>query len=183
MKLYQVMYMIVFFIPASCMVAFPDDPIMDTPESTANPNVVTLLARDFPEFYALVEKAGMVNTLREMAQATVFAPVWYAFRKLAPNYLDDLSKDINKLRKFVGMHIMQGRISSYQLGDISSFPTLTMPVYIQKDGSGSLFVTPSTALSKVIAVNIPAKNGVIHVIDSPILPSNSRRVARHHEKN
>jgi len=155
---------------------------MHTPESPSNPNVVTILARDFPQFYALLEKANMVNTIRDMAQVTIFAPVWYAFRKISPNTLNDIAQDINRVRKLVGMHIMQGRIASYQLGGISAFPTLNMPVYIQKDGSGSLFVTPSVTKSKIIALDIPAKNGVIHVVDSLIMPLN-RRVARQNEKN
>lgn len=165
------------------MVAFPDEPIMSAPEGTSNPNIVTILERDFPEFYNLLVKADMVTMLRDATQITVFAPVWYAFRKVAPDFFDSIVKDIISLKLLVGMHITQGRIASYQLGALSVFPTLNMPVYIQRDGSGSLFLTPSNTKSKVVAVDIPAKNGVIHVVDSLIIPSNVRRIARQYEKN
>jgi len=158
-------------------------PLMSMPESPSNPNIVTILAQDFPEFYSLIEKAGMVNELRDMSPVTIFAPVWYAFRKVSPNYIGEVGQDINRARKLVGMHIMLGRIPAYQLGGISAFPTLTMPVYIQRDGSSSLFVTPSQTKSKVIATDIPAKNGVIHVVDSLIMPVTQRYGDRHHEKN
>lgn len=181
MKNFRVSYIMVFFVSFS-MIAFDAD-VMHFPESASNPNIVTILARDFPQFYALLEKADMVKTLRDMSPVTVFAPVWYAFRKISPNTLNDIAQDINRVRKLVGMHIMQGRIPAYQLGGISAFPTLTMPVYIQNDGSGSLFITPSITKSKIISRDIPAKNGVIHVVDSLIFPVTSRNGDRHHEKN
>ena len=81
------------------------------------------------------------------------------------------------------MHIIQGNVPSYRLRELSASATLNVPIYIQIDGSGSLFVTPSVTRSKVVAVDIPAKNGVIHVLDSLIIPDNVRRVARQYEKN
>ncbi len=181
MKNFRARYILVFFVVFP-MIAF-DAAIMRMPESASNQNIVTILARDFPEFYALLEKADMVKTLRDMSPVTVFVPVWYAFRKISPNTLNNIAQDINRVRKLVGMHIMLGRIPSYQLGGISAFPTLTMPVYIQKDGSGSLFVTPSITKSKIISRDIPAKNGVIHVVDSLIMPVTQRYGDRQHEKN
>lgn len=182
MKMNQIGYMVIFFVSTS-MLANYEIPIMSFPESTSNPNIITIIARDFPEFYSLIEKAGMVNELSQMSPITIFAPVWYAFRKVSPNFIGEVGQDINRARKLVGMHIMLGRIPAYQLGGVSAFPTLTMPVYIQKDGTSSLFVTPSQTKSKVIAVDIPAKNGVIHVVDSIIMPVTQRYGDRQSEKN
>lgn len=168
----------------SLLNAFPDDFVMPAERlGKSNPNIVTILEKDFPEFFQLVQKADMVKTLQEMGQVTVLVPAWYAFRKVSPNFLDSIAQDRIRVKLLVSMHLIQGNIPSFNLRELNAIQTLNTPIYLQIDGSGSLFVTPSVTKSKVVAVDIPASNGVIHVLDSLIIPDNVRRVARQYEKN
>ena len=170
---------------SSLLYAFPDEFMMPVGISTkaSNPNVVDILKKDFPDFYDLVQKAGMLQTLKDMSPVTLLVPAWYAFRKVSTNFLDSIAQDRIRLKNLVGMHILQGSLPSFNLRELNAAQTLNTPIYLQIDGSGSLFVTPSVTKSKVVAVDIPASNGVIHVIDSIIIPDNVRRIARQYEKN
>ena len=73
-----------FFVSYSLMVAFHDEPIMKLPEGASNPNVVTILERDFPEFYALLDKADMVKLCSEMSTSYRFCSCLVCLSKSFP---------------------------------------------------------------------------------------------------
>ncbi|MGK0619960.1 fasciclin domain-containing protein [Meiothermus cerbereus] len=124
-----------------------------------NPNFSTLLAA--------VQAAGLVETLSGEGPFTVFAPTNAAFAKIPKADLDKLLADKAALTKVLTYHVVAGRVSSSQVVTLKEAKTVQgQGVAIEvKDGKVIL-----NGNSTVTAVDIQAKNGVIHVIDTVLLP-------------
>lgn len=156
-------------------------PIPKTP-STAKPSLksntaaagstVVGVASSSPQFKTLttaIKAAGLETTLSGKGPFTVFAPTDEAFAALPPGVLDALLKPENKkqLAQLLTYHVVSGKLESKTLKS-SEVPTLLgKPITIKVEGQQ---VTVNEA--KVVQADIPATNGVIHVIDKVILPSN-----------
>lgn len=124
-------------------------------------------AGDFKTLVSLVEQAGLTDTLAHGGPFTVFAPTDEAFAKLPKATLEGLAADPSLLKKVLLYHVVSGRVSSGQAAKLSSAPTV--------EGENlRLAVTADDGLrvndSNVVAADIKARNGVIHVIDSVLLP-------------
>lgn len=124
-----------------------------------NPNFSTLLAA--------VQAAGLVQTLSGPGPFTVFAPTNQAFAKIPKADLDKLLADKAALTKVLTYHVVAGRVPSSQVVTLKEAKTLegqnvTIAV---KDGKVIL-----NGNSTVTAVDIQASNGIIHVIDTVLLP-------------
>lgn len=172
-------------ISCSMLFSFPNDPVLVLKESSSKElkNVVDILREDFPEFYALLEKSHSIEVIRNMDYVTVLVPTWYAFRKMDSRTLQDIEQDPDSLKRFVNGHIMQGRILSSQLQGLSSIPTLNTPVYVQKQGE-TLFINSTAANSpRIVSLDIPAKNGVIHAISKVIIPQTDRIISGYKNNN
>ncbi|MDR7523169.1 MAG: fasciclin domain-containing protein [Armatimonadota bacterium] len=123
-------------------------------------------AGSFTTLVKAVQEAGLVQTLKGPGPFTVFAPTDEAFAKLPPGTLDALLKDRQKLTAVLTYHVVPGRVLAADVMKLKSAKTvngqeITISV---KDGA----VMVDTA--RVIRTDIIASNGVIHVIDSVILP-------------
>lgn len=114
--------------------------------------------------------AGMDKTLAEPGPYTVFAPTDAAFNALPPGMLDKLMKPENKdmLKKVLGYHTLFGRLDTKDLKEDKSAATTTIgqPVVLQKKG-GAIMVNEAT----ITQPDMPADNGVIHVIDKVLMPA------------
>ncbi|GIW27398.1 MAG: hypothetical protein KatS3mg070_0761 [Meiothermus sp.] len=124
-----------------------------------NPNFSTLLAA--------VQAAGLVETLSGPGPFTVFAPTNEAFAKIPKADLDKLLADKAALTKVLTYHVVAGRVPSSQVVTLKEAKTVQgQSVTIEvKDGKVIL-----NGNSTVTVVDIQASNGIIHVIDTVLLP-------------
>lgn len=124
-------------------------------------------AGDFTTLVAAVQAAGLVDTLKGEGPFTVFAPNDAAFAALPAGTVEDLLKPENKdkLVSILTYHVVPGKVMSTDLSnDMKAATVQGGEVTIMTEGG----VTVNGA--KVLAADIEASNGVIHVIDKVILP-------------
>ena len=123
-------------------------------------------AGSFTTLAKALQTAGLVETLKGSGPFTVFAPTDDAFAKLPAGTVESLLKDPEKLRQILLYHVVPGRVLAKDVVKIKSAKTA--------EGS-SIRVTASKAgvmvdNANVVKTDIITSNGVIHVIDSVILP-------------
>ena len=124
-------------------------------------------AGQFKTLAAALTAAGLVDTLKGHGPFTVFAPNNAAFAKLPPGTLDDLLKPENKkkLAAILKNHVASGKIMAGDLKDGSVKMLGGEKVEVATDNGRVGF-----GGAKVLRADIPASNGVIHVIDTVVLP-------------
>ncbi|WP_459251809.1 fasciclin domain-containing protein [Cauispirillum nitrogeniifigens] len=124
----------------------------------------------FATLVAAVKAAGLVDTLKGDGPFTVFAPTDDAFAKLPAGTVENLLKPENRdqLTRILTYHVVPGKVTSDQLsGKRIQAATAAGPT-LDIDASGQgVMVQQAT----VTAADIPASNGVIHVIDTVLLPA------------
>jgi uncharacterized surface protein with fasciclin (FAS1) repeats len=129
--------------------------------AASNPNFKTLVAA--------VKAADLVETLSGPGPFTVFAPTEAAFKKLPKGTLNKLLLPENKekLKQILTYHVVSGAVESKTLksGKVETVEGGSLKVVVRK-GKGGITVNKS----KVIKADIKASNGVIHVIDTVLLP-------------
>jgi len=132
-------------------------------------NIVEIASgnEDFSTLVAAVVAAGLAETLSGDGPFTVFAPTNEAFAKLPAGTVDELLKTENK-EKLAGIltyHVLAGKVMSKDLSDGQKAETVNGQeiTVTMEDG-----VKIETAT--VITADLEASNGVIHVIDSVIMP-------------
>ena len=117
-------------------------------------------------FLAAVKTAGITETLKSSGPYTVFAPGDSAFGKLPPGTLDELMKDKEKLAAVLSHHVIPGKVTVAEVKP-GKVTTLQGDELTLKSDNGK--VTVDTA--NVIQSDLVADNGVIHEIDSVVLPN------------
>lgn len=125
-------------------------------------------AEKFTTLLAAVKAAGLAEVLSGPGPFTVFAPTDEAFAKLPQNTVSDLLKPENKqkLVDILKYHVVSGRVYSEDVVKIKSANTLFgAPVAISTTAEGVKLNS-----SKVLATDVDASNGVIHIIDAVLLP-------------
>jgi len=125
-------------------------------------------AGQFNTLVAAVQAAGLVDTLKGEGPFTVFAPTDEAFAKLPEGTVDNLLKPENKdqLVAVLTYHVVPGKVMS---GDIAG---KTMQVETVQGSKLSVDATDGVKVdnANVVAPDVEASNGVIHVIDAVVLP-------------
>ena len=123
---------------------------------------------DFSTLVAAVTAAGLVETLQGTGPFTVFAPNNAAFAALPAGLVDKLLLPENKdtLVQILTYHVVSGKVMAADVaaGDVPSVEGSNITVTVD---AGTVTLNGS---SKVIATDVAASNGVIHVIDAVILP-------------
>ena len=125
-------------------------------------------AGQFQTLAAALEAAGLVETLKGAGPFTVFAPTDEAFAKLPAGTVESLLKEENKdqLTAILAYHVVRGKVMAADVTEIDEAQTVNGEmVDIEVDG-GSVKVNDAT----VTAADIAASNGVIHAVDTVILP-------------
>jgi len=125
-------------------------------------------AGDFKTLAAALKAAGLVDTLKGPGPFTVFAPTDEAFAKLPAGTVDDLLKPENheKLVAILTYHVVPGKVMAKQVVKLHEAKTVNgKDVKIMAEG-GKVMVDNAN----VVKTDIVCSNGVIHVIDSVILP-------------
>ncbi|MBD2022652.1 fasciclin domain-containing protein [Leptolyngbya sp. FACHB-36] len=123
-------------------------------------------AGSFKTLLAAIEAAGLVDTLSGDGPLTVLAPTDEAFAALPEGTLDSLLQDTPKLKKILTYHVLFGDVRSDDLLQIDEAPTVEGSI-IAVDHSNGVKVNEAT----VTQMDILTDNGVIHVIDSVLIPA------------
>jgi uncharacterized surface protein with fasciclin (FAS1) repeats len=121
-------------------------------------------AGEFKTLATALEKAGLVQTLKGPGPFTVFAPTDAAFAKLPAGTLDALLADKAKLAAVLTYHVVPGKVMAK---DVKAGKVTTVQgSQLTLGTSGGVTVDNA----KVVKADIAADNGVIHVIDTVVLP-------------
>jgi uncharacterized surface protein with fasciclin (FAS1) repeats len=137
---------------AACSVQAKD--IVDTAVAAGN----------FTTLAACLKAADLVPTLKGKGPFTVFAPTDEAFAKIPKADLDALIKDKAKLKAVLTYHVVPGKVMA---GDLKAGNVATV------QGSNLMISTTGGAMvndAKVVAADVAADNGVIHAIDTVLMP-------------
>ncbi len=121
-------------------------------------------AGSFNTLVAAVQAAGLVETLKSPGPFTVFAPNDEAFSKLPPGTIQTLLQNIPQLARILTYHVVAGKLTQADLAKVDSVTSVEGSA-IRIDCSDGFEVKNAT----VLAPDIEADNGVIHVIDTVIL--------------
>lgn len=125
-------------------------------------------AGSFNTLVAAVKAADLVDTLNGTGPFTVFAPTDEAFAKLPAGTLDDLLKPENKakLQSILTYHVVPGKVMAKDVVGIDSAKTVNGESLSITQKGGAVMVGDA----KVIQTDILCSNGVIHVIDTVVIP-------------
>ena len=147
----------------------------ETSDMKETKNIVEIASADsqFSTLVTAVKAAGLVDTLSSEGPFTVFAPTNDAFAKLPAGTLDSLLKpeNVEQLKSILTYHVVASKAMSSDLSDGQTITTVqggTLTVKI--NGSDVTLTDAKGNVSKVVKADIPASNGIIHVIDSVVLP-------------
>jgi uncharacterized surface protein with fasciclin (FAS1) repeats len=121
--------------------------------------------RSFKIFVTALETAGFAKTLKETGPYTVFAPTNEAFTKLPPGVWEEITQDQVKLAKVLAYHVIPGKVTVSEVKPGNVQTTEGSNVKLTSDNGK---VTVNEAI--VTQSDLTADNGVIHAIDSVILP-------------
>lgn len=119
----------------------------------------------FTKLVAAVQAAGLVETLKGKGPFTVFAPTDEAFSKLPSEALEAAMKDTDLLKSILTYHVVPGRYLAADLAGIDALKTV--------QGSAlkvGLQAGVRVGSAQVVKADIAVSNGVIHVIDSVLMP-------------
>jgi uncharacterized surface protein with fasciclin (FAS1) repeats len=122
-------------------------------------------AGQFKTLVKAVQAAGLVDTLKGDGPFTVFAPTDAAFAKLPSGTLEALLKDRQKLTQVLTYHVVPGKVTAAQVKPGEVKTVQGQPLRVRADG-GAVMVNNA----RVTTTDIMASNGVIHVIDTVVLP-------------
>ena len=123
-------------------------------------------AGSFKTLVAAVQAAGLVDTLKGAGPFTVFAPTDEAFAKLPAGTVDALLKDIPKLKKILTYHVVSGKVLAADVVKLKSATTVE-GTDVKIDASNGVKINDAT----VATPDVAADNGVIHVIDTVLIPA------------
>lgn len=123
-------------------------------------------AGSFNTLVTAVQAAGLVDTLKGPGPFTVFAPTDEAFAKIPKDQLDALLKDKEKLRAVLTYHVVSGAVMAKDVAP-GKVPTVQGQPLTVDVKYGNVMINQA----KVVKTDIVTSNGVIHVIDSVVLPN------------
>lgn len=123
-------------------------------------------AGSFNTLAAALQAAGLVEVLKGSGPFTVFAPTDEAFAKLPAGTVEALLKDKAKLTAILTYHVVPGNVMAADVVKLSSAKTVQGQNVRIAVRDGKVMINDAT----VVAPDVKASNGVIHVIDTVILP-------------
>ena len=137
-------------------------------------------SRDHTTLVAAVQAAGLVETLSGPGPFTVFAPTNAAFDKLAPGTVQTLTQPANRatLTKILTYHVVAGRLTAADLmarvragGGRATLTTVEgAPLTVTQVGSHLIVTDAAGGMSTVTIADVMQSNGVIHVVDTVLMP-------------
>ena len=141
--------------------------IAAVPVRAADKDIVdtAVAAGQFKTLAAALQAAGLIDTLKGKGPFTVFAPTDEAFAKIPKADLDALLKDKAKLTKVLTYHVVAGKVMAADVVKLKEAKTVEGSL-VKIDTSAGVKVNNAN----VVKTDIAASNGVIHVIDTVLLP-------------
>lgn len=137
-------------------------------------------SKDHTTLVTAVKAAGLVDTLSSAGPFTVFAPTNAAFGKLPAGTVETLVKPENKgaLTNILTYHVASGRVSSADLmktakmgGGRNTLKTVQGDTLTVKEQGGAIWLVDAKGgMSKVTIANVSQSNGMIHVVDTVLMP-------------
>ena len=162
--------MIVAALGAGSLLLAACAPANNSTPAAAKADIVdtAVAADDFNTLVAAVKAAGLVETLKGDGPFTVFAPTDAAFAALPPGTVETLLKPENKdkLVAVLTYHVVPGKVMSKDLAGKKLKAKTAQGSSVSIDATSGVMVDGAN----VVAADIGASNGVIHVIDKVILP-------------
>jgi len=145
-------------IAATSLAQAPKQDIVDTAVASGK----------FPTLVKLVQTAGLVETLKSKGPFTVFAPTEEAFAKLPKATVDALLKDKKALAEVLTYHVVPGKVLAADVVKMNGKSANTAQGQKVKVAvkNGTVMINKS----KVVQTDIMTSNGVIHVIDTVLIP-------------
>jgi len=131
-------------------------------------------SKDHTTLVAAVKAAGLVETLEGKGPFTVFAPTNVAFGKLPAGTVDTLVKPENKatLTKILTYHVVPGKLEASDLSDGKKLKTVEGEELTVKRSDGKTWIIDSKGDQSMVSItNVHQSNGVIHVVDTVLLPA------------
>lgn len=165
------------------LAAFGKNPMVGGKEMFPEKNIVqnAVNSADHTTLVAAVKAAGLVDTLQTPGPFTVFAPVNAAFEKLPAGTVETLLKPENKeaLVKVLTYHVVPGKLSSMDLkkqikagnGKAMLKTVAGGTLWATTEGKWIVLKDEKGGMSKVTQANVFQSNGVIHVVDTVVLPN------------
>lgn len=142
-------------------------------QAAANKDIVEVLKKDNKQFSTIVkalEAAGLVDTLKGEGPFTIFVPTDRAFEQLPRGTVDNLLKPENKakLTDILTYHVTNGKLPAEEVTklngkDLTMLNNKTTKIEVK---NGAVYINGA----KVLKTDVPASNGVIHVIDTVLMP-------------
>ncbi|MEM9696719.1 MAG: fasciclin domain-containing protein [Myxococcota bacterium] len=141
------------------------------PSTAATKDIVDTAAGDerFSTLVAAVKAAGLVDTLKGEGPFTVFAPTNDAFAKLPEGTVDDLLKPENKekLAAILTYHVVPGKVMAADVQTMEA-DTASGKKLAVKAEDGKVMI--GSEMANVIVTDVETTNGVIHAIDTVVMP-------------
>jgi uncharacterized surface protein with fasciclin (FAS1) repeats len=131
-------------------------------------------SKDHTTLVAAVKAAGLVDTLEGKGPFTVFAPTNTAFEKLPAGTVDSLVKPENKatLTKILTYHVVPGKLEASDLTDGKTLKTVEGETLTVKHDGGKIWIVDAKGGTSMVTIsNVNQSNGVIHVIDTVLMPA------------
>jgi uncharacterized surface protein with fasciclin (FAS1) repeats len=158
-------------VVSACSAASPT-PAPATPAPSVAPAMKDIVdtaagAGTFKTLLEAATAAGLVDTLKGAGPYTVFAPTDAAFAALPAGTLESLLKDPEGLKKILLYHVVSGKVMADKVVGMTSADSVAGPAIKIAVKDGTVYLNDS---AKVVTTDIETANGVIHVIDSVILP-------------
>lgn len=146
-------------------------PTVSAQHPTSGPSIpqVARTAGQFTTLLAAVEAAGLGDFLNSRGPITVFAPTDEAFRRLPNGTVTDLLKPENReqLRTLLSYHVVAGRVTAAQARQLTTARTVANQDVRIRENDGELRINDAV----VRIADIPARNGLVHVIDRVLMPT------------
>ena len=131
-------------------------------------------SKDHTTLVAAVKTAGLVQTLEGPGPFTVFAPTNEAFAALPPGTVDSLLKPEQKdqLVKVLTYHVVPGRLAASDLTDGKTLKTVEGETLTVKHDGGKIWIVDAKGGTSMVTIsNVNQSNGVIHVVDTVLMPA------------
>jgi len=131
-------------------------------------------SKDHTTLVAAVKAAGLVETLEGKGPFTVFAPTNAAFGKLPAGTVDNLVKPENRptLTKILTYHVVPGKLDASDLTDGRKLKTAEGEELTVKHADGKIWIVDAKGDKSMVSIsNVHQSNGVIHVIDTVLMPA------------
>ena len=143
---------------------------LSVPARAADKDIVdtAVAAGNFKTLAAALQAAGLVDTLKGKGPFTVFAPTDDAFAKLPAGTVEDLLKPENKAKlvAILTYHVVPGQVMAADVAKMTTAKTVQGSSVKIASANGHVMIDKST----VAKADIAASNGVIHVIDTVLMP-------------